>query len=144
MNALHDKLADAGVQKKQLADGQLVSVAINVAPTANWGCKKIGVSPAYNWAEIQTQGAFRLSGDVGLLTDKALEYANQQNLRANYINLQIPDGKTLTMAYGKFSSASNLAPQNQAFAFYYQCARINPEHKFSVQKSTDVGFSVDD
>lgn len=132
MQNLHNDLANAELQKKQLANGHTAYINTNVTPTMDWNCKEIGTPQSYNWATLRTEGQFHLSGPVGLLTANALNYANQQNLNPNYINLEIPTEKTI--------EGFNIHPHAQAVAVYYQCERINPQHKIGFQKKESLSF----
>ncbi len=131
-------LANLQTQKTQLQNGNTVYTDINVTPTDNWGCKEVGAPQSYTWSKLQDEGQFKLTGASGLLKDNALAYANQQNLNINYINLTIPKQKTLSIG----SSDSFILNDNaQAIATFYQCQQINPDHKLSAVKTSNIGFS---
>ncbi len=142
MNAMHDKLADMEMQKKQLANGQTVYLDINLEPTPAWGCDKIGARQAYDWRLLQTEGQFTLSGKYGLFTEKAIAYANQNNLSPNYINLIIPEDKSFSVSVNK-EDIYKEDSTNNVYADYYQCDRINPEHKIGVQTHQDTNVNAD-
>jgi hypothetical protein len=137
-----DKLADNQVEKRQLNNGKAVFINYNLTPSAEWGCTKVGEPQSYNWGWLQTKGQFHLSGARGLLLDNALDYANEHNLDANYINLQIPDEVTFTTGSSKVTDSTDLHPADKAIASYYQCQKINPQHKLGVIKKTDIGITV--
>ncbi len=135
-------LAKLQVQKKQLADGSLVSVVINLPPTPDWNCTSAGVMQSYNWVQLQTEGAYTIKGDIGLLTDKALAYANQAHLKINYINLRIPNQQTFTTGAGPVTSSTVINQNAQATASYYLCQRINPEGKVGGVTSQDLSVTA--
>ncbi|QLH42142.1 MAG: hypothetical protein HWD59_05055 [Coxiellaceae bacterium] len=103
----------------------------------------MGEPQYYNWAEIQTKGQFSLKGAHGLLMDKALAYADQEELKTNYINLVIPDEKTFTTGHDR-TTTSTERNRSQAAAVYYQCQQINPNHKIGVEKRSDFSIIVND
>ncbi len=135
-------LAKLQIQKKQLADGSPVSVAINLYPTPSWNCTPAGVMQSYNWVQLQTEGAYSFKGDVGVLTDKALAYANQAHLKINYINLHIPNQQTLTTGAGPITSSTVVNQNAQATASYYLCQRINPEGKVGGVTNQDLSITA--
>lgn len=141
---LHDKLADMSVFKKQLANGDTLNFGTNIVPTASWGCKAVGPVQSYNWAEIKNSAAFTFGNGQTVLMDKAVAYANQQNLKVNYVNLRIPEESTFSVESSVISNEWNLRPDAQAKIFYYQCERINPEHKMSYTKKKGVGMKIGD
>lgn len=135
-------MAQLQLQKKQLSDGSVATIAHNLPPTADWGCKQIGTPQAYNWAMLKTQGQFNIKkGPYGMLADKAVGYANQQGLKPNYINLQIPNETTFTAGYKRSSTSYNFSSA-MAVASYYQCQRINPQNKIGWQKKTDTAILI--
>jgi hypothetical protein len=140
---LHDQLADMSMQKKKLADGSPVSMGINIPPAANWRCNMVTSPKSFNWASLNSESAFTLGNATTLLMDKALAHANQQGLKINYINLQIPPENSFNTGSHRFQMRENLTPNANAFAGYYQCQRINPEHRIGMTKSTDYGVLVD-
>jgi len=142
MSELHDKLVDMQLQKKQLANGKTVYVNTNVLPAANWGCAMTDAPQYYNWAEIRMAGQFQFAGPIGLLTQKALDYANQQSLKANYINLGIPTENTVSTGPGRLEAYADLHPNTQAVITYYTCHRINPEHRLGAIQKTDSWVKV--
>ena len=129
-STLGSKLADAGEQKRQLADGQTVYGRVNQVPTADWHCKQLGMPQFYNWAEMKMEGQFCLSlnGGASVLMDKAVDYANKNNLKPNYVDLQLPKEASLGGGPGGGISTSwNLAPGANAVVIFYQCKLINPD-----------------
>lgn len=142
MKNLRNKVADFQIQKKQLADGSTVYMDMNVTPTADWNCKTVGTQQSYNWAMIKTEAQFKFTSGYGLLMDNALAYANQQQLKVNYINLIIPEEKTFSVSKGSFTNYHNLNRGAQAHAVFYQCERINPNHQLAVRKSTNFGIGI--
>lgn len=126
-----DKIADAAMQKKQLADGSAVSIGTNLLPTAPWGCQEVGTRQSYSWSMLQAQGSFSFTGPQGMLTNKALNYANQNNLKTNYINLMIPSQFLV--------KGMTVNPAAKATATYYQCKLINPEKNFGTSKEFSFG-----
>lgn len=137
-SSFQNKLADLQLQKKQLANGKPVYIDVNLEPASNWACTQVGVPQYYNWSEIRMQSQFQWGGWWGLLTDKALAFANQQNLNTNYINLVIPDENTFSTGTGRFSVHHHLNNYSQAEIHYYQCRAINPSHALGHQEKTDV------
>jgi len=140
MNTVQSKIADMQMQKKQLANGNTVYIDYNVPPTSEWNCKSIDTPQSYNWATLQMQGQFQLRGSHGLLMDKALAYANQQNLNINYINLQIPAENTFTTGSGNVTNSINLNPSAPAIAYYYRCQKINPRHQLGIQRRNEAAI----
>ncbi len=137
-STMTDKLADLQLQKKQLANGKTVYVDTNVLPTANWGCTMVDAPQYYNWAQIRLQGQFQWGGPYGILTQKALDYANQQNLQINYINLGIPTENTFSTGSGRFTDHHNLNPNAMAVTAFYNCRQINPEHRLGAEQKNDM------
>lgn len=133
-NSITSHLANAEMQKKQLANGNTVYIDYNLTPTQDWNCQQVGSPQSYNWALLKTEGQLHLTGPMGLLRDKALDYANQQNLNPNYINLYIPSTWGFETGNARKTNTTNLSPNAQAVATYYQCQLINPEHKLGVIK----------
>jgi len=132
MKNVHDKFADLQMQKRQLANGDTVWMNFNLKPTQAWACNQVAVSPRYNWAWLKMKAPYNLSSSpYSLLIDNSLDYANQQHLKTNYITLVIPNEMTLNNI--------NLHPSAKAFAEYYQCAKINPEHNLGAVKKTAIG-----
>jgi hypothetical protein len=136
-------LAKMQIHHHQLADGSTVGVVINLPPTPNWGCTSAGAVQSYNWMEIQREGALSIKGGIGLLTDKALAYANQEHLKINYINLHLPNQQTVTTGTGRFTSSNVVNQSAQATASYYLCQRINPEGKVGGVTSQDLAVTAD-
>ena len=135
-------IADLQMKKERLADGSTVYVNSNIIPTPNWGCREVARPQSYDWGSIKRRGQFSLSGPQGLLRKKALAYANQQRLKVNYINLQVPEGKTFSVSRGRSTSYYNLNRSARAYAMFYQCQKINPDKKLSVHKSTNIGVGI--
>ncbi len=143
LNGIHDKLADMEMQKRQLADGSPVYIDFNSTPTANWGCKEYGTLQSYNWQELQVQAQFHFTSNAhSMLMDNALAYANQQNLKLNYLNLQIPTEKTFSTSSGNSTTSLVLNSDAQAVASFYRCKLINPEHNIGWEKKEDISVSV--
>jgi hypothetical protein len=115
---MHDKLADMTMQKKQLADGSTVYMDINVPPTAAWHCQEIGERQSYNWQMLQVKSMFGKGPHYALMAN-ALDYANQNNLKPNYINLNIPDETTFSTGDSKSTTSYNLHPGANAIASFY-------------------------
>lgn len=101
------------MQQETLADGSAVTVS-TIQPTFAWGCQQISTK-SYNWSRLQATG---LGDGEWLLKTKAIAYANQANIKANYIYLQMP--ATLS----KVHPGAMIVPA--ATAIYYQCQQINP------------------
>lgn len=143
MNSLHDKIANAEMQKKQLASGRTVYVDFNVMPSPDWKCKNVGTPQVYDWSLIKVQAQLHpLANAHTLLTQKALDYANQQNLKVNYINLQTPIEKQFSTTRGRLTTSRNLNSDATAVALYYQCQKINPEHKIGWERRYVTSVNV--
>lgn len=142
MSGLHDRLADLQLQKKQLANGKTVYLDINVLPQPSWGCRMIDTPQYYNWDQIRMQGQFQWGGPYEILMQNALNYANQQNLNVNYINLGIPDQNTFSTGEGRLMMHHHLNADAMAVVSFYRCQQINPEHQLGAQKSTDLSVRV--
>ncbi len=143
MSTMKNKLADMQYQKKKLSDGSEVLLGINLAPTSAWKCKEIGTPQYYSWSTLQFQGQFNFRGPVGMLADKAVAAANQDNIKPNYINLYIPEEKLFTTGSSKATVSQNYNRDDNAVATYYQCQLINPERKIGSIKTKEVGVLVD-
>ena len=121
---LHNALGDPPLQQKQLANGNAVYVDFNVLPTADWRCAKVGAPFVKNWAMATTEAQFHFTNAPSIIMQKALDNANQQNLSANYINITTPTVASI----GRI----NVTPTADAVATYYQCEKIDPDHKLGV------------
>lgn len=139
---IKNKLADASMMKKQLANGSQVQIGTNVPPTANWGCKEVDMPLYMNWAKLKSQAAFSFDSGYNILMTKAIDYANLQNLRINYINLHIPEEKSFSAGSGSFSTVYDLRRGSQASASFYMCSVINPDRKIGYTTSTQMGYSI--
>ncbi len=123
-------------------NGNTVYINYNVTPTASWGCGSLVASESYNWAMLKTKGQFlSLRGPTGYLMNKAIDYANDNKLDINYIDLQIPSEVSLSLGDGKVSNSINLSPLDKAYANFYKCHKINPDHKISATRDLDIGIS---
>ena len=141
MKGLEQKVASMEIQHKTLASGKPVVLDFNVSPTVAWGCRSVGQQQSYNWQLLRTQGSFELAGPTGLLTQKAMDYANTHRLHTNYINLTIPQEFTSTQTTGRLSIHSIENPGALAKVSFYHCKKINPNKQLGAIKHTDVSFS---
>ena len=138
-------LAKLQMQQKKLDNGKEVNINVNVEPTDEWSCKVISEKQGYNWRDLETKGQFTyLQGGRGLLIEKAIEYANINNLAINYINLEIPDEDTTTIGHGGFSIGIHNNYNENAYANFYQCKQINPENKLSITKSRSDDIRINE
>ncbi len=127
---------------KTLPDGSILHYNTNVTPTADWGCTAVGTQ-SYNWDLIQTKAQFTFSGPYGLLVDNAVDYLTQNNLKANYVNIIIPESHTLSFSDSTDSTSSyNMNPDSQAVITLYNCKLINPDLKAGATEGTDIGIGV--
>lgn len=63
---------------------------------------------------LKAKGRFNLKGPYGLLINKAIAYADEQNLNPNYINLTIPDEHYFTTGSSRVTNNIDLDPAAQA------------------------------
>ena len=136
-------MASLQLQEKKLNSGHSVYINFNVSPTNNWQCRTLGTTQSYNWADLQTRGQFtHVQGGRGLLIEKALEYANNENLDINYIDLQLPDESTTSIATGGLSIGMDNNPNANATASFYKCIQINPDSTVGHTKQTNTTINI--
>lgn len=130
-------LSTLQMQHKTLSSGQAVTVDEDVKPSDSWGCKFLTSSTGYNWDDIKSKATWKFTSPNYLLADMLVDYANQNNIKANYINMILPGDYSVTMTSGKYSETTDYG-RGQAYGEYYQCQQINPDHKVGHQSGVNV------
>lgn len=126
-------LASTEIQQRQLADGSTLNIDNNVPPTSDWGCTTVDNALKYNWAMVKSKAQLTtLNGQpLAYLRDKAVDYANQYKLKANYANIQVPNETDV--------GGWNVTGARPVTIIFYQCKSINPDHTLGYAKTTSWG-----
>ena len=136
----------ANLQNKALtvktSDGSKVNFNTNLTPSLAWGCNEVGTAQRYNWAQTQMT-EFNLKSPEMRLVDKGIRYLTMNDLKANYINLLLPETKTFSLSKNpKATTYYNRNLKNDAVLVFYQCQRINPELKLGIKSESNLGISI--
>jgi len=99
------------VAEVKLASGKTAKVGWK-QPQASWQCEQMG-EQSYSPRELSMEGQFHFSGTYGLFQSKAVDYANEKKIDANYIWLFIPTQHSL--------GDIDLNLHSKATATYYRC-----------------------
>ena len=124
------------------SDGSKVNVNTNLTPSLAWGCNEVGTAQRYNWAQAQMT-EFNLKSPEMRLVDKGIRYLAMNELKANYINLLLPETKTFSFSKNpKVTTYYNRDLKNDAILVFYQCQKINPERKLGMKSESNLGLSI--
>jgi len=99
------------ISQEPLADGSVTKIGY-IAPSAEWRCRQLDRKSG-DWGAAQFKGMIKMGGGYEVLQSEAIAYANQRNLKPNYIYLQVPDELEV--------NGFNIKASTEASANYYQC-----------------------
>ena len=102
----------------------------------------MGTAQRYNWAQAQMT-EFNLKSPEMRLVDKGIRYLAMNELKANYINLLLPETKTFSFSKNpKVTTYYNRDLKNDAILVFYQCQKNNPERKLGMKSESNLGLSI--
>jgi len=104
------------VTEERLQNGTLTKVGF-ITPEASWQCKRLD-RKTYNWASNEVKGMIKIGGGYEVLHEQAIAYANSQNLKPNYILLEVPQQTSI--------NGFNLDYNADSAASYFKCKTTPP------------------
>jgi hypothetical protein len=109
-NALH---------QNHLASGAPVNLG-ELQPTPAWGCVVVD-KQNYKWTLLKLEGQAEVVGGFVIVERHALDYANKNNLKTNYIYYNVPSTNSVAGVNVTFVLNHDRVP-----VIFYKCAKINP------------------
>ena len=107
----HDSTSVKQIKEAKLADGSVTRIGLTpVAP--EWKCRQLD-KKSQMVALDKLKGLIKLYGQFEALKDEAIDYANQKNLKPNYIFLYAPSENSV--------NGFDLAPLAESSASFYAC-----------------------
>ncbi len=110
-NALH---------QNHLASGAPVTLGM-MEPTSAWGCQILD-RQNYKWALMELEGQAKVVGGFVMVEHHALDYANKNQLKTNYIYYNVPSTNDVGMI-----NVTAVFNNDRVPVIFYKCSKVNPK-----------------
>ncbi len=137
----------AKMQNKNLVvkmpNGSPVHYNTNLTPTSNWGCHSVGQSQQYDWKKFQLDSKLHFGSPMQSLAKSGVSYLSSHGLKANYMNLRIPEDKKFNLGVTGEVFSWGLGPKQIAHVDFYQCKKINPSLDAGNTQHASYGVDIE-